>query len=197
MNKFENLWSIKEHWWDSDIDLIQNNKWEKSIYKKYYTKIHPNIKDNPTFSIEDIKKYHSIQNETKLINSKIKLNEPVTLLWNKIKNIVIDILKLDIKYILLASDLETQLEIIITNPEYIEWTTFNEYLKNIEYKKSKAIKKIITENIESNRLFYPLNWWSFYISQISTFNIKVRKIKNETIYLTITDLAQNIKEIIK
>jgi hypothetical protein len=110
---------------------------------------------------------------------------------------VIDILKLDIKHILLASDLETQLEIIITNPEYIEWTTFNEYLKNIEYKKSKAIKKIITENIESNRLFYPLNWWSFYISQISTFNIKVRKIKNETIYLTITDLAQNIKEIIK
>jgi hypothetical protein len=197
MNKFENLWSIKEHWWDSDIDLIQNNKWEKKIYKKYYTKIHPNIKDNPTFSIEDIKKYHSIQNETKLINSKIKLNEPVTLLWNKIKNIVIDILKLDIKHILLASDLETQLEIIITNPEYIEWTTFNEYLKNIEYKKSKAIKKIITENIESNRLFYPLNWWSFYISQISTFNIKVRKIKNETIYLTITDLAQNIKEIIK
>jgi hypothetical protein len=201
MNKFKNIWTIEKNWWDSDIDVIKNSKWNISIYKKYYTKILEKVKDNPTFTIEDIKKYHEIQNNTQLVENKIILDEQVTLLWNKINWFVINILKLDESNILKASDIKTKQEVIITNPEFIKWVewkdTFNEYLKYIEYQKAKQIKEIIQDNIISNKLFYPLNWWSFELSQISTFNIKVIKIENWIMYLTITDIANKISEIIK
>ncbi len=197
MNKFQELWSIKENWWDSDIDVIKNAKWQISIYKKYYTTIQPLIKDNPTFSKKDIQKYHKTQNETKLIKNKIPLKESITLLGNKIDTILIDILTLDEQNIMHASDLKTKDKVIITNPPYIEWKTFNEYLKNIEYQKAKEIKQIITDNIISDRKTYPMNWWNFYLSQISTFNIKVLSIKEWTIKLLITDIAHKISEIIK
>jgi len=197
MNRFYNIWDIELDWWDTDIDLIKNKNWKKNIFKKYYTKTLDKVKDNPTFTLEDIKKYHKIQNNTKLFSNKIILNQSIILLWNKINKIIIEILQLDEKNILKASDIKTKQKVIITNPKYIEWTTFNEYLKNLEYQKTKEIKKLIIDNIDSNKLLYPINSWWFMLSQISTFNIKVTKIENWTIYLMITDIAQKIKEIIK
>ena len=197
MNRFYNIWDIELDWWDTDIDLIKNKNWKKNIFKKYYTKTLDKVKDNPTFTLEDIKKYHKIQNNTKLFSNKIILNQSIILLWNKINKIIIEILQLDEKNILKASDIKTKQKVIITNPKYIEWTTFNEYLKNLEYQKTKEIKKLIIDNIDSNKLSYPINSWWFMLSQISTFNIKVTKIENWTIYLMITDIAQKIKEIIK
>ncbi len=194
MTRFKNLWNMELDWWDSDIDEIENQNWSKNIFKKYHTK---SINDNPSFTIEDIKKYHKTQNETKLIENEIVLQNQITLLWNKINKIVISILKLDENEIYLASDIKTQEEIIITNPTYIEWKGFNEYLKYIECTKATKIKEILINNIKSDKLYYPINSWSFLLSQISTFNIKVLKIENKTMYLIITDLAQKIKEIIK
>lgn len=197
MERFENVWDIELDWWDSDIDIIQNTNWSINIYKKYYTEILERVKDNPIFSIDEIKKYHKIQNSTKLRENIISFPESVTLLWNKINIFVVDILKLDENNIVEASDIKTKQSVIITNPPYIEWNTFNEYLKNLEYQKTKEIKQILVDNIVSDRLSYPLNWWNFHLSQISTFNIKVTKIENWTMYLLITDIAQKIKEIIK
>ena len=201
MNKFQNIWSIEKQWWDSDIDIIKNNTWKVSIYKKYYTAINPKIKDNPYFTLDEIQKYHQIQNNTKLFKNKIKLSKEITLLWNKIHTILIDILKLDEGNILYASDLETKIRVVITNPKYIEWIkwkdTFNEYLKNLEYQKTKEIKKLLEDNIDSDKMTYPINSWWFELSQLSTFNIKVISIKNWVIKLLITDIANKIKEIIK
>ena len=197
MERFKNVWDIELDWWDTDIDIIKNTNWSINIYKKYYTKSLERVKDNPIFSIDDIKKYHKIQNSTKLRENIISFPESVTLLWNKINVFVVNILKLDEDNILEASDIKTKQNVIITNPPYIEWNTFNEYLKNLEYQKTKEIKQILVDNIISDKLSYPLNWWNFHLSQISTFNIKVTKIENWTMYLLITDIAQKIKEIIK
>jgi len=197
MEKFYKIWDIKLDWWDTDIDFIKNSNWKNNIFKKYYTEILDKVKDNPTFSLEDIKKYHKIQNNTKLFSNEILLKQSVTLLWNKINKFIIEILKLDEENIFEASDTKTKQKVIITNPKYIEWITFNEYLKNLEYKKTKEIKKLIIDNIDSNKLSYPINSWWFMLSQISTFNIKVTKIENWNMYLIITDIASKIKEIIK
>jgi hypothetical protein len=197
LNKFHEVWSIEKDWWDSDIDIIKNNNWKISIYKKYYSSIPPKIKDKPIFTLKDIKKYHKIQNQTWLIKNEIILDENITLLWNKINKISLDILKLDENEIYYASDIKTKTRVIITQPEYIEWTTFNEYLKNLEYQKSKEIKQIIIDNIISDKKTYSMNWWSFELSQISTFNIKVLWINNWTIKVLITDIAQKISEIVK
>jgi len=197
MNKFHNIWNIELDWWDTDIDLIENSNWNKNLFKKYYTKTLDKAKDYPTFTLDDIKKYHKIQNETKLFSNEIILEDSITLLGNKINKFVIKILKLDKDNILEASDIKTKQKIIITNPKYIEWITFNEYLKNLEYIKTKEIKKLIIDNIDSNKLSYPINSWWFMLSQISTFNIKVSKIENWVMYLIITDIASKIKEIIK
>ena len=197
MEKFYKIWDIELDWWDTDIDFIKNSNWKNNIFKKYYTEILDKVKDNPTFSLEDIKKYHKIQNNTKLFSNEILLKQSVTLLWNKINKFIIEILKLDEENIFEASDTKTKQKVIITNPKYIEWITFNEYLKNLEYKKTKEIKKLIIDNIDSNKLSYPINSWWFMLSQISTFNIKVTKIENWNMYLIITDIASKIKEIIK
>jgi len=197
MERFYNIWDIELEWWDTDIDLIENSNWNKNIFKKYYTKTLDNVKDNPTFNLEDIKKYHKIQNETELFSNEIVLENSVTLLGNKINKFIIEILKLDENGIFEASDIKTKQKVIITNPKYVEWTTFNEYLKNLEYQKTKEIKKILIDNIDSDKLSYSINSWWFMLSQISTFNIKVTKIKNWIMYLIITDIAHKIKEIVK
>ena len=184
---FQNIWSIEDNWWNSDIDIITNPNWKTSLYKKY-----------PNFTVWQIKRYHEIQNSITTKSKTILLDNPVTLLWNRITEIYVDILKLSENKIYEAYDINTRKKITISNPDYIEWIwTFNNYLKNIEYQKSKEIKKMIEDSLILDNLYYTLSWTKFEISQLSTFNIKVISIINWKMELLITDIAQKVEEMIK
>jgi hypothetical protein len=210
MYRFNEFDQIASKNWNSEL-LIKPS--DSDVYKnwndcyKYY----------PEISKTTIEEYHHFQNWLSRVWINIRLNSnnlwtsEITLDTNNI-DLWVDIINtktiknINFKALHLGNDIEYDSEWVISKVKYVEWKTLldicNENHNNEELRMN--IYNIIKE---LNNIYWGYYMWvDLWLNmttenksdkyQVQWINCKITWIKNWTLFITITDIARNIKEIV-